>query len=143
MVDEHPWTEEILPIETIESAYRNWQLTTAQSIASLVYHTCTAPTMNAPSVFDGVTTAATAATGSKAGFTESSSSLSPSSLSMSASDQLLRIRAALDIIRELQYSTSLPVQVTSLPSPLSPLVVSSINNTEPPPIPFITSTILS
>lgn len=110
MVDEHPWTEEILPIETIESAYRNWQLTTAQSIASLVYHTCTAPTMNAASVFD--VTTATAANGSKVGLTESSlPSSSPSSLSMSASDQLLRIRAALDIIRELQYSTSLPVQV--------------------------------
>ena len=143
-MDEHPWTEEILPIETIESAYRNWQLTTAQSIASLVYHTCTAPTMNAPSVFDGVTTA-TAATGSKAGFTESSSSLSPSSLSMSASDQLLRIRAALDIIRELQYSTSLPVQVTSLPSLHSPLVFSSITlpSTYHYIITSITSTILS
>ena len=115
VVDEHPWTEEILPIETIESAYRNWQLTTAQSIASLVYHTCTAPSMNAASVFDVATATATAGGGSSnAGVTESSSS-SPSSMSMTTTDQLLRIRAALDVIRELQYSTSLPVQVPSSP----------------------------
>jgi len=110
-VDEHPWTEEVLAVDDIDAAYRNWQLTTARSVASMIYHLCTAP-LDAPSP-DALPAAPSL---SRAAAAAAVAAATKPGAAMGTDENVSRVRAALDLVAELQASTSQPVQLSCLES---------------------------
>lgn len=110
VIDEQPWTEEVLPVEAIEATYRNWQLTTARSVASLVYQVCTT---EASASFAPAPATAFGASSSGLPAPNQSPPAHPPAYPP-ADDPIHTIRTALTLIQELNHSSSLPVQLSCM-----------------------------